>query len=145
MEAAVTQELNVPNILAMTARLAQVMAQEADLLAAMKISEIEPLQKEKNTLARALEAQLKKLRQYPELRDAINDDEQEDLRELIGVFNEIRDENMRRLLSAKEVNQKVVEAITEVVNEQNRKPTYTEDGANDTLFDSLSVTLNKTI
>lgn len=142
---AVNQELNISNIMALTARLAQILAHEADLLASMKVQEIEPLQKEKIWLTKALELQHRRIQKYPELLDFIDPEEREELRELVAVFDEIKDENHRRLMAAKEVNQRVVEAITEIVNQQSRKPTYTEEGVADQQSDALSVTLNKTI
>jgi hypothetical protein len=141
----IPQEINVQNVMALTARLAQVLAQEVDLLAEMKVHEIEPLQKEKITLTKALEMQLKRVQKYPELLDSIHPDDRDELRDLISVFEEIKEENYHRLLAAREVNKRVVEAITEAVNEQNKKPTYSEDGHNLPQFDSISITLNKTI
>ena len=139
------QRLNMDGVMAITARLAQVLAEEADLLADMKVKDIVPLQKEKLTLARALDLQIQRVQKNPELLDEITEEEREDLRDLAGVFDEIKAENFRRLLSAKEVNQRVVEAIMEAVNAQNRKPTYTEEGVNDRQFDAISVTLDKKI
>ncbi len=142
---AIPQEINISNIMALTARLAQILAQEVDSLSAMKIKELEPLQKEKNWLTKALDMQLRRVRKYPNLLDSVAVEEREELSELVAIFEEIREENYRRLLAAKEANQCLVEAITEVVNEQNRKPTYTEEGQTEPQHDSLSITLNKTI
>lgn len=139
------QELNIHNLMALTARLAQVLAQEADYLAEMKIKEIESLQKEKVTIAKAMELQLKRIQKYPHMLDNVHPDDMAEFAELAAIFDEIKQENYNRLMAAREVNQRIVEAITEVVNEQNKKPTYTEEGVNGAQFDSLSVTLNKKV
>lgn len=139
------REVNVGNVMAMTARLAQLLAEEADLLADMKIKAVEPLQKEKVWLTRALELQLKRVEKHPDLLADITDEERDDMEQLFAVFDQIKQENYRRLLSAKEVNQKMVEAITDVVNEQTKKGTYDDEGNPDYKKDSLSVTLNEKI
>ena len=139
------QEINIHNIMALTARLAQVMAQEADYLAEMKIKEIEPLQKEKVTIAKAMELQIKRIQKYPHLLDTIHPADLDEFDQLAAIFDEIKQENYNRLIAARAVNQQIVEAITEVVNEQNKKPTCTEGGVNGAQFDSLSITLNKKV
>lgn len=139
------QPINVSSIMSVTARLAQILAQEADFLSEMKIKDIAPLQKEKTMLTKAMDLQLKIIQRSPELLDDITDEEREDLRDLAEIFDEVKAENYRRLVAAKEINQRVVEAITEAVNEHNKKPTYTDEGINDRQFDSLSVTLDKKI
>lgn len=141
----VPQSINMENVTALTARLAQILAQEADLLADMKVKEIEPLQKEKIWLTKAVELQLKRAQKYPYLLDEISEEDKEEFAELMEVFTSVRDENYRRLLAAKEVNQQVVNAITEVVNDHSRRGTYNQAGDEDVSPHSLSVTLNKTI
>ncbi len=138
-------DLNMSNIMALTARLAQVLAEEADLLAAMKVKDIEPLQKEKIWLTKAMELQVKRMRKYPHLLEKITDEEREEFAELVEIFNEVRAENYRRIMAAKEVNQKVVEAIAEVVNEHCKKGIYTESGDEDYQKDALSVTVNEKV
>jgi flagellar biosynthesis/type III secretory pathway chaperone len=139
------QPINMENVMALTARLAQVLAQEADLLSEMKVKAIEPLQKEKIWLTKAMELQLRRAQKYPFLLEEISEEEREDFAELVNIFDEIRDENHRRLLAAKEVNQQMVDAIADVVNDNSRKGTYTPKGNEDISIDSMSVTLNKTI
>ena len=139
------REINVENVMAMTARLAQLMAQEADFLSEMKVKAIEPLQKEKIWLTRALEMQLARVKKHPELLADISDQERDDMAELFDLFDEVKQENHRRILSAKEANQRMVEAITEVVNEQTKKGIYDHEGNPDYQKDSMSVTLNEKV
>jgi hypothetical protein len=137
--------INIASVMSVTARLAQILAQEADLLAEMRIKDITPLQKEKIMLTKAMDLQLQRIQQNPEMLDSITNEEREDMRDLIEIFDEVKMENYNRLLAAKQVNQRVVEAITHAINEQNKKPTYTDEGINDRQFDSLSMTLDKRI
>lgn len=137
---------NVNDMITLTAKLAQVLAQEADYLQEMKISKIADLQKEKLLLTSALELQKKHLEKDPYIMGHISPEEKEDLRTVVGIFDAILRENHRRLLTAKEVNMRVVEAITDVVTETSNQGVYNEKGAPDAVGrDALSVTLNKTI
>lgn len=137
------QSINMENFMALIARLAQILALEVDYLAQMDVQAIEPLQNEKKWLTKAVELQLKRVQKFPHLLESVTEDEQLEFRDLVTVFNEIKLENHRRLMAAKEVNERVVEAITEVVNEHNRKPNYDGRGVPENKMDSVSVTLNE--
>lgn len=137
-------EINIPDIISLTARLAQILAQEADLLQEMRIKDVAPLQKEKTMLANALEIYKKLIDKDPGMLRAATEEEREDLVTVTQIFDAVLQENYRRLLTAREVNLKVVEAITEAVGESNKNPVYDETGAKD-LNGTFSVTLNKTI
>lgn len=145
MNVAAQMPFSVNDIIALTARLAQVLAQEADLLQEMKVSKIADLQKEKLVLTAALEVQKRQFDKDPSLMDGVTQEEKEDLKAVVGIFNTILEENHRRLLMAKEVNQRVVEAITEVVTETSNQGVYNDKGTADGSGHALSVTLNKTI
>lgn len=138
--------VNMPDMIAMTARLAQVLAQEVDLLETMKISDIEGLQKEKLVLTSALEKQRKLIEADPSILYTLTPDELEDFQSVASIFNTILEENHRQLLIAKEVNQKIVEAISEVVAEASSGGMYNGKGNSDApRKDSLAVSINKTI
>lgn len=137
--------LDVESIISVTARLAQVLAEEADYLADMKIKEIEKLQKEKNLLVDALEAQKRYVERNPHLLRTISDDEALEMAQIIEIFQKVMTENHRRLLIAKEVNQKVVEAIADVVTEAAGSGFYDKNGRSEASQRPVSVTINKTI
>ncbi len=138
--------IKVQDVITLTARLAQLLAEEVDLLSEMKVSKIEALQQEKLFLVNALDAQRRLLDKHPHLLEAIPSQDKQDLREVVEVFNDILEENHRKLLLAKEVNHKIVEAITAVVREQTASKVYDGKGyAGAAPFETLSVTLNKTI
>lgn len=138
--------LKIQDVITLTARLAQLLAQEVDLLSEMKVGDIEALQEEKLFLVNALDAQRKLLDKNPHLLETIPSQDKHDLQEVVNVFNDILEENHRKLLMAKEVNHKVVEAITRVVRESTASKSYDGKGYNGIApFETLSVTLNKTI
>lgn len=139
-------QINMVDVITLVARLAQLLAEEADLLAGMKVAKIEGLQQEKLLLVSALETQRKLLDKHPQMLDSISSQDRADLRSVIEVFNAVLEENYRRLLMAKQVNHRVVEAITEVVTESARSGTYNERGERgEADAKSLSITLNKKI
>jgi flagellar biosynthesis/type III secretory pathway chaperone len=138
--------INIPDVITLTARLAQILAEEVDLLAAMKVSKLEALQNEKLFLINALEAQKKRLEKHPEFGDSIPSRDRRDLQEVVDIFNDILEENHRKLLAAKQVNHQIVQAITAVVKDNTRSRSYDSDAThNQSPFATLSVTLDKTV
>jgi len=139
-------KINIPDVITLTARLAQIMAEEVDLLAAMKVAKIEALQKEKLFLINALESQRKLVNKHPGFSESIPSQDRNDLQEVVNIFDTILEENHRKLLAAKEVNHKIVQAITAVVKDNTRSRAYDSDATQGIApFETLSVTLNKTI
>ncbi len=139
-------DFRVHDVITITARLAQLLAEEVDLLGDMKVKKIEALQNEKNFLTNALEAQKKLIDRHPHLMETIPSTDRKDLAEIASVFEDILAENHRKLLLAKEVNHKIVQAITDVVKETTQSRTYNGGGFTGAAsFNTLSVTLNQTI
>ena len=126
------------------ARLAQLLAQEADYLDMMQISGVAALQGEKKALVDALEKQQKLMARRNRLRTEMSEEQEDEFYHLVEIFNLVLGENYKRLLVAKEVNAKVVEAITELANENSRQSFYTSKGqrAGDP---SVSLSLNRSI
>lgn len=142
----ITAELNIQDVVTLTARLAQLLAEEVDLLGEMKVAKIEALQKEKHFLINALEAQRKLVDRNPHLLETIPSQDKKDLQDVVELFNDILEENHRKLLVAKEINHKIVQAITDVVKQSTRRPVYDGKGTtNQAPYETLSVTLDKTI
>ncbi len=138
--------LKMQDVITLTARLAQLLAEEVDLLGDMKIKKIEALQQEKIFITNALEAQRKLIERHPYMLGSIPSRDKADLESVAAVFEDILEENHRKLLMAKEINHKVVQAITDVVKETTQSRTYNGSGyAGIAAFNTLSVTLNKTI
>lgn len=138
--------LQAQDVITLTARLAQLLAEEVDLLTEMKIPQIEALQQEKIFLTNALEAQRKLLDRNPNLVETIPSQDKADMRQVFEVFNDILEENHRKLKLAKEVNHKIVQAITNVVKQNTQSNAYNGRGnTSGAPFEVLSVTLNKHI
>jgi small-conductance mechanosensitive channel len=136
--------ISVDMLKLLIARLAQLLAQEADFLDAMNIGGVAMLQAEKKALVDALEKQKKLMTRRNRLMDSITEEQREDLYELVQLFNIVLGENHKRLLVAKEINARVVEAITELANENAKQSFYTNKGhrAGDP---SVSLSLNRSI
>lgn len=139
------KRIDVESIVALTVRLAQILAQEADLLAEMKIKDIEKLQKEKTSLLDALESQKRFIDRNPELIKQMTDEECLELAQIIEIFQTVMRENYRRLLIAKEVNMKVVEAISSVVKDATKNGFYDEAGRPELSTQTVSMAVDKRI
>lgn len=134
------------DVVMLTARLAQLLAEEVDLLGEMKVKQIESLQNEKIFLTNALEAQRRLIERHPYIIDTIPSRDRKDMENVAEVLQDILEENHSRLLMAKEINHKVVQAITDVVKESTQSRTYNGSGYTGmAAFNTLSVTLDKTI
>ncbi len=137
-------EPSANNIIALTARLAQVLAEEADQLEAMNIKKVGELQKEKLLLTGALEREKKLLERHPDSLHTMSEEDKQDLRAVLDIFNAIMAENYRRLLVAKEVNARVVDAIGDAVNEATMNSVYDKKAKPDhAARENLSVTLDE--
>jgi hypothetical protein len=142
--APIQAEPSVNNIIALTARLAQVLAEEADQLEAMNIKKVGYLQKEKLLLTGALEREKKLLDRYPASLTSMTEEDKQDLRSVMEIFNVILAENYRRLLVAREVNGRVVDAISDAVNEATANSVYDKKAKPDHVArENLSVTLDE--
>jgi flagellar biosynthesis/type III secretory pathway chaperone len=142
----IPQALNIQDVMTLTARLAQLLAEEADALGMMKLKEVEKLQHEKIFLTNAIEAHRKLIDRHPQLVDTIPSQDKHDLEALVEVFNNILAENHRKLLLAKEVNHKIVSAIKEVVRDHSSNKTYGAAGETYyATYDNMSVTLNTAV
>jgi hypothetical protein len=135
---------NVSDIISLTARLAQVLAEEADLLSAGDIKKVGELQKEKLLLTSALEREKKMIARNPEALQHVSAEDKQDLLSVMEIFNAILAENYRRMLVARDVNSFVVDAIGEVVNEATANSVYDKKARPDHVArEQLSVTLDE--
>ena len=140
-----SNHIDVEGIVALTARLSQVLAQEVEFLAEMQIQELEGLQKEKTQLLDALEGQKRHIDNNPHLLALLTDDECLELAQIIEIFQGIMKENHRRLLIAREVNLKVTEAIVNAVNDDAKSGSYTKQGNTGIAQESISMTVDRSI
>jgi len=134
------------DMIAITARLAQILAEEVDCLDEMRVRDIEGLQDEKRRLTRTLEAMKREIDRRPEIRETFAAEDLDDFAEISEIFNEVLQENHRKLLIAKEVNARVVQAISDVVKEEMQRQSYNQRGTQGINRDAPpSLSLNKTI
>ncbi len=139
-------QVRAEDIITLTARLAQVLAEEADYLEKMQVSKIAPLQKEKILLSNALALIKKQLPKDGSFMDMLEPEEAESLRDVITVFNEVLEESYTKLSMARAVNQRVVEAITEAVKETAGQDAYDGSGnAGAHGSDAMPLSLDKRI
>ena len=140
------KQIKMQDIVTLTARLAQILAEEVDHLNTMHVSKIAELQNEKLFIISALEAQRKLLDKHPHMSETIPSQDKKDLEEVVSVFKDILEENHHKLLLAKKVNHEIVKAITSVVNDSTKRAAYSMRGTSDSApFQTLSVTLDKRI
>src|SRR5262249_15665223 len=124
----VPEHINVHELIGLTARLARLLAEEVDLLAVMKTSRIRELHDEKQFLIAALDGHRRTLARHPHLSETIPSRDKKDLEAVVRVFEAILQENHRRLLTAREVNRKVVEAIADAVRDTAVSKVYDGQG-----------------
>lgn len=121
-------DLDVYELMHVTARLRDLMQAEIEHLKTMRIKEMAALQEEKMQLTQLLEAYQRMVDARPELLHGINEEVREELRLLSDEFAAVVSENMKRTAVARAVNQRVVQAIIEVISDQQSPGTYTKNG-----------------
>ena len=124
----VLMTFDVEELMATTLRLSHVMEQESELLAAMSIPELAPLQPEKIQLTQKLEAYQALIRTRPEIVREMPEAKREKLLVMTHQFGQIMADHLRRITVARTVNGKVVQAIFDAIAEQQQVPTYGKDG-----------------
>lgn len=146
MEGGQQPVVQLADIIAVTARLAQVLAEEVDLLDAMRIRDMEGLQEEKRKLIRSLTMMKRELDRQPDAKANFAPGDVQAFHQVSQIFNEILQENHRRLLVAKEINLQVVQAIADVVKEESERAGYSRKGGKKMGKDAPpSISLNETI
>jgi flagellar biosynthesis/type III secretory pathway chaperone len=138
--------IKLPDMIAIVARLAQLLAEEVDCLDEMRITDIEALQEEKRRLGRTLELMKREVDRRPELQETFAAEDVEVFHDVSAIFDEVLQENHRKLLVAKEINFRVVQAISDVVKEEAVRHGYNQRGKTGAMRDvAASISLNKTI
>ena len=141
----VRTQLSLPDMIGVTARLAQVLAQEVDCLNEMRVRDMEKLQDEKRQLMRTLMIMKREIDRRPELKATFSEADKASFAQVAEIFHTVLQENHRKLLVAKEINLQVVQAISDVVKEEVMQSSYNQGGYHGTRRDTPSVSLNKTI
>ncbi len=137
--------LDVEAVGNLTLRLAQLLAEEVDYLDTMRIQDIAKLHEEKIALIRALEKQQQLLQMRPEMMSNVSDASRERLHQVIGIFQQVLSENHRRLQVARQVNNAVVEAIKDAIQEHASRGIYSVRGTTQMSGEALSISLNNVV
>ena len=124
----VLMAFDVEELMATTLQLSQVMERESELLTAMCIPELAPLQPQKIELTQKLEAYQAVIRTRPEILREMPETTREKLMAMTHQFGQIMADHLRRIMVARSVNGKVVQAIFDAIAEQQQVPTYGKDG-----------------
>lgn len=147
MEQVVTSPsvIRMDDIIAMTAKLARLLAKEVQYLKERRFNDVEALQDEKIKATEALEGVKKELQLNPEIKEQFTGEEREDFKSVFGIFEQIMVENHERLWVTREVNTMLVEAIREAAEEQIGGMSYDEHGADERSTVLPSLKLNEVI
>lgn len=119
---------NVEELMAVSIRLAEIMDEESKLLAAMDINGMAKLHPEKLKLTQILESYQAFLRAQPDVMENVSSDMREKLLKVIIGFGQVMEHNFRQVTTAKVVNHKVVQAITDSLAEQQHLTVYNKAG-----------------
>lgn len=122
-------DIDVYELITVTANLKDLLERETEYLRSMEIKEVARLQEEKQKLTKLMETYQRLISARPELLRSLDADSREELAELSDQFSRALAENMRRTAVARAVNQRVVQAMMEVVTENQHAGTYNKYGS----------------
>lgn len=133
------------DIITVQASLAELLAEEADLMDAMQLPKVGTLQERKLKLTGLLERYMRYMQRHPEAMGRTTAEEKEELRKAAAEFQRVMKRNYDTLMVARAVNKSVVKCITQLVTRREQNPTYNARGATKTNYRPLpiSLTLNE--
>lgn len=135
----------VDDVIALVAKLAQVLSGEVECLRAMRIKEVQAFQADKYRLISALEAVKHEVSRNPSLIGNLSVNEKESLRAVMKLFEQIMLKNFCQLQLAREVNTQVMTAMREVVAERTSARVYDSSGYGGRLRGESSLRVNQVI
>lgn len=122
-------DIDVYELISVTAKLTDILERETAHLKQMEVKELAKLQDEKLKLTKILESYKTLIAKRPELIRALDPASREELADLTEEFNHALAENLRRTAVARAVNQRIVQAIMDVVTENKHAGTYNKYGS----------------
>ncbi|MBL6934224.1 MAG: flagellar export chaperone FlgN [Alphaproteobacteria bacterium] len=144
-----TDPKNIINdLIHVTGQLNALLAQENDILKARRLGEIQGLQKEKSALGSAYENLMRDLISDRDRLAKIAPALRAELTEKTHAFNELAQENGRRIRAAQEINDNIIQIIANAATKEQRdtnlysrkgKVTQPEDGK------VVSMSVNETL
>lgn len=120
---------SVDGLIDVASRLITLLGRETALLREMKIVEIAALQDEKLKLTRAYEARMRALNKSGDELAAVDQAIRDELRATVNRFEDVAAANAIAVHAAQEANQRLMQAIVDIVSEQRgRTEGYAADG-----------------
>ena len=120
---------SLDGLIEVASRLITLLGQETMLLRQMKIKDIAALQQEKLTLTRAYEARMRDLNEHSGELDAADQAIRDELKATINRFEDAAKANAIAVHAAQEANQRLMQAIVDIVSERRgRTEGYSADG-----------------
>lgn len=135
--------LDVRDLLLVTSRLKDILTAETEQLKQMKVKELGHLQHEKQKLTKLLESYQMLIKSNPGLLDTLDEETREDLAYQGAEFTRVVEENFRHVSVARAINQRIVQAILDVVSERDHAGTYSKRGMTTAPNMALSFNLNQ--
>ena len=136
------EKFTMQDVLSATTQLKDIFIRETESLRTMKVKELGLLQQEKERLTKLLESYQAILKKNPNAFGEMDEEAREAFEVEMQEFTEVVDENYRRVAVARAVNQRIVQAILDVVTEQQHAGTYTKQGVAAAPNMALSFNLN---
>lgn len=120
---------SIDGLIEIASRLIELLGRETALLRQMKIVEIAALQEQKLTLTRAYETRMRALNRNHEELQAVDQAIRDELRATINRFEDAASANAIAVHAAQEANQRLMQAIVDIVSERRgRTEGYAADG-----------------
>lgn len=142
-------EINLEDVAKDARKLKLLLAKETELLKKMKVKEVGSLHEEKMNLVRKLEIHKELIARDPSVLKGKTSEAVNDFKEVSDGMDEVVRQNFNEVLKAKEVNQKVVEAVFyTVVSQENDSFGYNKKGTNGASgkkTSSPAITINRSV
>lgn len=136
--------MNIEGLMEATLRLSDLMAQESIMLSDMRYQDMAALQEEKRSLTKLMESYQMQLASNPEFLQRLDPAQREELIMLADDLAVNVTENFRKVSAARAVNQRVLQAMRDVISESHRPGTYGRNGMAHTSSDlAMSINLNQ--
>ena len=136
--------MTLADLIAVSDHLADVLYEESEYLRTMQINKIPPLHEEKLRLTHQLETYQRLLEANPDILRNADAVSLEEFKVVSDEFTAIMKENFRLNAVARTVNQRVVQAITDAMFEDQRISSYNRQGTSSMTADlTMSFNLNQ--
>lgn len=120
--------IQVSELVAVTARLTEVLREESKQLKTMRIRAVGEMQDEKSKLISWLEAQKKIIALTPGMKDRLSEEDRAQMAKVAEEFARAVEENYHQASIARAVNQRVVQAINDAAQSSEHVNTYNAYG-----------------